>query len=469
MPRAASLSRASQGRYRIVRPLAAGGTAMVHIVEEVATGAVWVAKSLHLSAVPEWKVWQLFERGAEVLRGLDHPGIPRFRELIRHEGDGAADLWLIEEYIPGRDLRRILERHPTAPLDKALRLAAAVLSILRYLHTRTPPVLHRDVKPSNIILRPDGRVVLIDFGSVQEVLRQATLGGSTVAGTYGYMPPEQYMGKAEPASDVYAVGATLLHLVTGRGPSELPVRDMRVDTSQVLSGQPDLRALLDRLMDPRVERRVRSAQEAHAMVMALLRRVERGERGPESGEVSAAALPDGLDARVLHAGAGATCPGCGTTMDLVALGARETEVDVCPACAGVWLDAREIGELIERPLIMRPELREIGRNVRATMKHVPDAVVYRRCARCSEFMTRVNFATVSGVVVDECRAHGTWLDRGELERIRQFVSIGGLELSESRERDRIRQDARSQGALSASLHSAQAGSASRPSILDLIW
>ncbi|MCB9728242.1 MAG: zf-TFIIB domain-containing protein [Deltaproteobacteria bacterium] len=443
MERAASLSRVSQGRYRVIRALASGGTSTVHLVEEAATGAVWVAKSLHLSAVPEWKVWQLFERGAEVLRGLDHPGIPRFRELIRHDADGGADLWLIEEFVPGRDLRRIIERHGSAPLDKSLRLAASVLAILRYLHGRTPPVLHRDVKPSNIILRPDGRVALVDFGSVQEVLRQATLGGSTVAGTYGYMPPEQYMGKAEPASDLYAVGATLLHLVTGRGPSELPVRDMRVDYRQVLSGQPDLCALLDRLMDPRVERRVQTASEAHGLVMALLRRVERGERGSDGGPVQDEGIPAELEARMLHAGAGARCPGCGGVTDIVALGARETEVDLCPACHGVWLDARELGELVERPMILRPKLPEIARAVRAMARNIPDPVVYRRCARCETVMTRVNFGGVSGVIVDECRAHGMWLERGELDRIRRFVATGGMELTESRERDRIRDEARS--------------------------
>ncbi|MEZ4269374.1 MAG: zf-TFIIB domain-containing protein [Myxococcota bacterium] len=458
------LSRASQGRYRIIRPLATGGTATVHVVEEVASGEVWVAKSLHLSAVPEWKVWQLFERGAEVLRSLDHPGIPRFRELIRYDFDGGADLWLIEEFIPGRDLRRIIERHGSAPLDKSLRLAAAVLSVLRYLHSRTPPVLHRDVKPSNVILRPDGRTALIDFGSVQEVLRQATLGGSTVAGTYGYMPPEQYMGKAEPASDIYAVGATLLSLVTGRSPSELPVRDMRVDYSHALANQPDLIALLDRLMDPRVERRVQTATEAHALVMALLRRVERGERGAEGGEVDTEGLPADLPAQMLHAGAGPKCPGCGTVTDIVALGTRETEVDVCPACSGVWLDAQEIGELVERPLIMRPKLSDIAREVRAMMKHVPDPVIYKRCARCDSVMSRVNFAGVSGVVVDECRAHGMWLDRGELQRIRQFIQLGGLEITESRARERIREDARSQASSRAPVRTTV-----RPTLFDPFW
>jgi serine/threonine protein kinase len=88
------------------------------------------------------------------------------------------------------------------------------------LHARVPPVLHRDIKPANVILRPDGAPVLVDFGAVRTVFRAAAEGGSTVVGTFGYMPFEQYMGQASPASDLYALGATLLHVITGRGPAE---------------------------------------------------------------------------------------------------------------------------------------------------------------------------------------------------------------------------------------------------------
>jgi serine/threonine protein kinase len=109
------------------------------------------------------------------------------------------------------------------------------------LHARVPPVLHRDIKPANVILRPDGAPALVDFGAVRTVFRTAEEGGSTVVGTFGYMPFEQYMGQASPASDLYALGATLLHLITGRGPSEFATGDGVVAVPADLPGGPVLR------------------------------------------------------------------------------------------------------------------------------------------------------------------------------------------------------------------------------------
>ena len=121
------------------------------------------------------------------------------------------------------------------------------------------------------------------------------------------------------------------------------------------------------------------------------------------------------------------CPSCGADLARVRIGGRGTEVDACAACGGLWLDVGEIEELVQRPLVSRPDLGEIRRQVRA-LRRVPDAVVYRRCPRCDAVMTRRNFGRVSGVIVDECGHHGLWLDAGELESIRRFVAMGGLEL-----------------------------------------
>ncbi|HEY5959595.1 MAG TPA: hypothetical protein VIV60_23735, partial [Polyangiaceae bacterium] len=105
--------------------------------------------------------------------------------------------------------------------------------VFAYLHAQSPPVVHRDVKPGNIVQRPDGGFSLIDFGSVRDGLRAA--GGSTVVGTFGYMAPEQFQGRALPASDVYGVGATILTLLTGATPDRLPHRGLAIDVSAALS------------------------------------------------------------------------------------------------------------------------------------------------------------------------------------------------------------------------------------------
>ena len=101
-------------------------------------------------------------------------------------------------------------------------IASQLLEILQYLHQQSPPLIHRDLKPHNIIRNDDGRVFLVDFGAVQDVYRNTLLKGSTVAGTFGYMAPEQFRGAAVPASDLYGLGATILYLLTHRSPADLP-------------------------------------------------------------------------------------------------------------------------------------------------------------------------------------------------------------------------------------------------------
>ncbi len=439
---ARSLEAASDGRYRLIEPLGEGATARVWLAEEADGGALLAAKELRLKSAPDWKSLELFERGAQVLRGLDHPGVPRFRELLR-EGDDDPRLWLVEEFVPGDDLRRRVRAGETFSRDEVLRIGAGIAEVLAYLHGRLPPIVHRDVKPSNVIVRPDGGVVLIDFGAVQHALRQHTLAGSTVVGSYGYMPPEQFMGRAEPASDLYALGATLVFLTSGREPSELPVREMRLDFRAAVADA-GLVALLDELLDPRVERRPQRASDVQRRLLGL--------RTPTARPVAASEddVHQALSALLARAeddgpapGAPPTlpCPGCGGVMRAVVMGTSDTEVDMCASCHGLWLDHGEIDALVTRPLMTRANLSEIRRQV-AALRRAPQAVVYRRCPRCDTPMHRRNFGRVSGIVVDECTVHGMYLDAGELEQIRTFVAMGGLEIGEIERRAEARQAAR---------------------------
>jgi len=187
---------------------------------------------------------------------------------VRETADGVVIAYLVMEYIAGTSLEQRIEEG--AGLDPAalLRLALGLLDILEYLHARVPPVLHRDIKPANVILRPDGAPALVDFGAVRTVFRAAGEGGSTVVGTFGYMPFEQYMGQASPASDLYAVGATLLHVITGRGPSEFATGDGVVEVPADLPGGPVLRGVLARLLAASASARYRSAREVRDALLA---------------------------------------------------------------------------------------------------------------------------------------------------------------------------------------------------------
>lgn len=148
------------------------------------------------------------------------------------------------------------------------KFARSILGVLEYLHSLSPPVVHRDIKPSNIV-RSGSRYTLVDFGAVQLVAASDT-GGSTVVGTSGFMPPEQLSGRACPQSDLYALGATIVHLVTHTHPSKLPQKRLKLDWRGKATGLPTpLAEFVDRLIQPAVEDRYPSARSAIAALDAL--------------------------------------------------------------------------------------------------------------------------------------------------------------------------------------------------------
>lgn len=209
---------AEAGTWRIQRVLAQTPHSRVYVAADEA-GARVALKELHFAAVPSVDQLEAFEREAEALQALAHPRIPGFRQSFTI-GEGVhRRLYLAFELIEGESLATRLQR---GALDEpALRdIAVQALDALTYLHSRTPAVIHRDVKPGNLVLRRDGTLCLVDFGSVREIGGSRTH-RSTLVGTFGYMPPEQLGGTVACSSDVYALGATLLHAATGQPPQDL--------------------------------------------------------------------------------------------------------------------------------------------------------------------------------------------------------------------------------------------------------
>jgi len=223
------------------------------------SGAV-IVKTFSLGETADWKSVELFERSVETLSGLDLEGIPAFIDYFE---DDRRDLQiLVREYVPGQSLADRLESgwHPT---EEELRtLALETLGVLEELHDRNPPIIHRDIKPGNIILGDDGAVSLIDFGVVRTALHREETHPGTVVGTYGYMAPEQFRGHAVPATDLYGLGATLVRVVTGREPSELPYDELCVQFRDHCSIPPSLEAWLDKMLAPTADDRFGSAADA---------------------------------------------------------------------------------------------------------------------------------------------------------------------------------------------------------------
>ena len=275
-------------RYEMIRQLGKGSFAHTLLAWDRQFDRQLALKVLSPRDVAEWKTYELFDREAAVLRTLRHSGIPAIYDSFRATWNGADAAWLAMEYIEGTTLAQCIADSTSMDAVAIRRIFMEVLGVLDYLHTRVPPILHRDIKPANIILRPDGTIALVDFGSVRSVLRGPDEHGSTIVGTYGYMPYEQYMGQASPASDLYSAAATFLHLLTGRAPSEWMTDEGRVEVpEQVTCGEP-LRSVLVRLLAPTAADRYQSARQAMDAMLSGV--VVASPAGPTSRSASSASV-----------------------------------------------------------------------------------------------------------------------------------------------------------------------------------
>lgn len=214
------------GRYRRIRELGRGGMSTVYLVRDIHLQKLWAIKEIHLQTDSEREAALVHSLLAEadLMNHFDHPALPRIVDRIR-EGES---LFLIMDYIPGDSLDVYLKKHGPVSAKVAAEWGRQLCSALIYLHEQDPPILYLDMKPSNIILTPDGRLKLIDFGIARAYREDCSASVSLIPGTRGYAPWEQFSGRADVRSDIYALGRTLHQLVTGEDPpvsnTYVPVR-----------------------------------------------------------------------------------------------------------------------------------------------------------------------------------------------------------------------------------------------------
>jgi serine/threonine protein kinase len=232
-----------QNRYAIERLLGGGGMGMVYLAHDHRLAnrpcAVKEMVDHFIDQQQRIEANDYFAREADTLAQLKHAAIPaitdRFDDQNRH--------YLVMEYVEGRNLEEeIAARGGPLPEGLIIDIARQLCDVLAYLHGSTPPVVYRDMKPSNVMLTPKGRVVLVDFG-IARLFKSARKG--TMIGTLGFAPPEQYQGVVDPRSDIYSLGATLHYVLTGRDPEKFPpfsfppIRDLRPEVSTNLAGAID--------------------------------------------------------------------------------------------------------------------------------------------------------------------------------------------------------------------------------------
>lgn len=247
-----------------------------------------VLKLLICGESMQWNDLRLFEREAQVLRQLNHPQIPKYRDSFSID-DRLLWFGLVQEYIPGASLKQLLTQGKHFHQRQVRQIATNLLHLLIYLHELSPPVLHRDIKPSNLLWGEDNYIYLVDFGAVQD--KAAAEGATfTVVGTYGYAPMEQFGGRAVAASDLYALGATLIHLLTGVSPAELPHQDLRIQFTDRVSLDSSFVHWIEQMTEPDVAKRFQTARQA---LEALRSAEERNtvQTSPSASERSPMAQP----------------------------------------------------------------------------------------------------------------------------------------------------------------------------------
>ena len=231
-----------------------------------------VLKILDLSEASSWGTVDLFRRETDALKALSHPGIPAYLGSFEDEEGGRLRLVLAMEHIEGVDLEKAAASGRRFSETEIEAILASLADILAYLGELRPPVVHRDVNPRNIILRPDGSLALVDFSGVQDAVRAALYPGATLVGTAGYIPLEQVAGKASPRSDLYGAAATAVFLLTGRNPSELPTSGLRINLAGLVELPPAMAAVLGSWLDPDVARRTLGPRDA-ALILRGLKQV----------------------------------------------------------------------------------------------------------------------------------------------------------------------------------------------------
>lgn len=249
-----------QDKYTFVDKLGEGSQGNVYKAIRKSDGLVVAIKRLRIDSVSTWKEYDLFHREASVLSSIHDPCVAKFYEALEFLNEEKPAAFIVQELIEGRSLQAMLKTGFRFTVSRIFNMALGLVELLEKLHTHNPPIIHRDIKPNNIIMRPlknsdDFEPCLIDFGAVANPTVQK--GGSTVAGTYGYMPPEQLIGRPCPASDIYSLGATIVYMLTGVEPADMRVADFRLIIDPYLENVPrPIVNILHKMLDPKPETRL---------------------------------------------------------------------------------------------------------------------------------------------------------------------------------------------------------------------
>lgn len=208
------------GKYKILNVVGKGGMSVVYLAMNERANKQWAIKEVRKDGVQNFEVVkQNLIVETELLKRFNHPHLPSIIDVI----DGDGTFLIVMDYIEGNPLSKALETSGAQNQEDVIEWAKQLCDVLGYLHSRKPPIIYRDMKPSNVMLKPDGNVMLIDFGTARE-FKSNSVADTTCLGTQGYAAPEQFggQGQTDARTDIYCLGATMYHLITGHNPCTPP-------------------------------------------------------------------------------------------------------------------------------------------------------------------------------------------------------------------------------------------------------
>jgi serine/threonine protein kinase len=314
------------GRYRVTKPLGGGGMKMVYLAEDMRLASRPCALAEMVDSFTDPTMQQqavaAFQREADMLAQLSNEHIPRVFDRFSEQNHH----YLVMEYVDGTTLEDVLKTSG-GKLGEAsiIDIAVQVLDTLQYLHNLQPPVVYRDLKPSNVMLGRNGQVKLIDFGIARFFLPQSN---ATMIGTQGYAPPEQYRGRAEARSDLYALGATMHHALSGRDPAAEPPFSFPKLKTLCPNVNPSLTNLVDQALEYDVVHRMADAAEFKERLLAI-------KSGVATGTINGATSPRsaGRPQMRLPLGGGSASTQSAPEDATVILRAEHMSHDLrCPSC-----------------------------------------------------------------------------------------------------------------------------------------
>ena len=222
------------GKYEILKQIGKGGMSIVYLAMDKRLNKQWAVKEIRKtdSGKNNEVVVNSLLAEANLMKRLDHPALPRIVDII----DNGQTIYVIMDYIEGESLGKILKEYGAQPQEQVLDWAKQLCDVLEYLHSQKPPIIYRDMKPDNVMLKPEGNLKVIDFGIAREY-KEKNLADTTILGTRGYAPPEQHGSRqTDVRSDIYALGMTMHHLLTGADPRNAdymyaPIRQWNLELS----------------------------------------------------------------------------------------------------------------------------------------------------------------------------------------------------------------------------------------------